>query len=541
MRVGWSGVAALLGVMSGLMSGCGSGGTNGGAPSGGAAGGGAAATGGSAGTSFGGLGGAAAAAGSSGTAGSSGVGASAGSGGSSVGGAGGSSASCTSGTQPCFSGDPQLIDVGLCTAGLQSCDSGAWGACTGEVLPDIEDCALPTDENCDGKQCEVWRTEGLQARFLAATPSDDVVFGGTFSGSVQIGSNALQAHGFSDAWIGSFELNGAPKWVYQTTGADTEDVYGLAVGSSGEVSATIDHFMAVDFGDGVKPPGNSLVHLGSNGAFRWSFGFGTARLSWVAVDASGATYAAGYFDEAVTLGGQTLTPQATDALVLKLDATGKLVWLKQFGGSGDDYFEGVALAPNGDLVLLGGETGGVDFGGGSSISYGNLDNVVVALTPDGDYRQSLVFGSASDDYAVDLASDAQGRFAVSFLLPADIQFGSETLQVPSPGDGQIGVARLSLDGSGFSVDWTSLVPFFSKSIAVDPSGNVVVAGGKSDVARVAKLGAQGQSLWEFAPDGLEFVEGVTCASTGEVLFGAKYTLSTSSTSVEAFSIGKLGK
>lgn len=51
-------------------------------------------------------------------------------------------------TQPCYSGAPNTQGVGLCTAGVQTCVQGAWGACVGEVLPTAELCN-GQDDNCD--------------------------------------------------------------------------------------------------------------------------------------------------------------------------------------------------------------------------------------------------------------------------------------------------------------------------------------------------------------------------------------------------------
>ena len=61
---------------------------------------------------------------------------------------------CEPGSQAaCYDGPPGTQDVGTCKAGLQTCnDLGtAYGACEGEVLPDIDACETPVDENCDGK------------------------------------------------------------------------------------------------------------------------------------------------------------------------------------------------------------------------------------------------------------------------------------------------------------------------------------------------------------------------------------------------------
>jgi hypothetical protein len=58
--------------------------------------------------------------------------------------------SCEQGEQqPCYSGDPLTVEVGLCRRGTQLCDSGAWGACYGEVTPIAEACD-GLDNDCNG-------------------------------------------------------------------------------------------------------------------------------------------------------------------------------------------------------------------------------------------------------------------------------------------------------------------------------------------------------------------------------------------------------
>ena len=49
----------------------------------------------------------------------------------------------------CYSGDPATLDVGPCRGGTQSCVDGAWAACMDEVLPAVEQCD-DIDNDCDG-------------------------------------------------------------------------------------------------------------------------------------------------------------------------------------------------------------------------------------------------------------------------------------------------------------------------------------------------------------------------------------------------------
>jgi hypothetical protein len=59
--------------------------------------------------------------------------------------------SCTPGDmQACYTGDAATQGVGLCSDGVQTCDAGQWGSCTGETLPTAEICD-DFDNDCDGE------------------------------------------------------------------------------------------------------------------------------------------------------------------------------------------------------------------------------------------------------------------------------------------------------------------------------------------------------------------------------------------------------
>jgi hypothetical protein len=53
-------------------------------------------------------------------------------------------------TEPCYSGPPETEGRGLCHAGAQTCETDAFGACSGEVVPAAEACD-GLDNNCDGQ------------------------------------------------------------------------------------------------------------------------------------------------------------------------------------------------------------------------------------------------------------------------------------------------------------------------------------------------------------------------------------------------------
>jgi hypothetical protein len=52
-------------------------------------------------------------------------------------------------SQTCYSGSAGTAGVGVCRSGTQTCGSGAWSACNGQVVPTVEQCNL-ADDDCDG-------------------------------------------------------------------------------------------------------------------------------------------------------------------------------------------------------------------------------------------------------------------------------------------------------------------------------------------------------------------------------------------------------
>lgn len=56
-------------------------------------------------------------------------------------------------TRPCYDGPPKTENVGLCKPGTQTCGTGevaTWGACTGDVVPTMENCTDGLDHDCNG-------------------------------------------------------------------------------------------------------------------------------------------------------------------------------------------------------------------------------------------------------------------------------------------------------------------------------------------------------------------------------------------------------
>jgi len=84
--------------------------------------------------------------------------------------------------QSCYTGPPGTQGVGVCQAGIQTCVTGQWGPCEGQVTPTPEVCD-GVDDDCNGATdegtCPAGTTCGAQITADMATSPPDWLFNGS--------------------------------------------------------------------------------------------------------------------------------------------------------------------------------------------------------------------------------------------------------------------------------------------------------------------------------------------------------------------------
>jgi len=252
---------------------------------------------------------------------------------------------------------------------------------------------------------EQWAKEiGLQtssgASNLTVTPAGTIYVTGTTLGQVS-GPNIGQG----DAFLMTFDSAGNPGWARQFGTMRAVSGSAIAVNAQGRV------FVAgnTTVGGAADPATNDvLIYSDDIDGFSWQRAFGAANAtdttSAVAADQAGNSYFGGYTrGDLVT---QNLGPN--DAILFKYDASGNHLWAKQFGTAGSDFISGAVADAAGDLYIAG-------RAGGSLLGppLGKADALLMKFNGDGDLLWGRQFGTAEGDAATALAFDPQGNIVVA--------------------------------------------------------------------------------------------------------------------------------
>ncbi|MBO2008236.1 hypothetical protein [Hymenobacter negativus] len=223
-------------------------------------------------------------------------------------------------------------------------------------------------------------------------------------------------------------------------------------------------------------------------------GLGYDRAAALALDAIGAVTVAGDFDgPTATFGATVLTnaastnnPYSSDVFVATLSTAGQWTRATGAGGPSIDIAEDVALDANGTAVVVGSFVGGTATFGSFTVSSRAISGAlfVARLSSAGSWSAAMsATSNGSPSTLTGVALDANGNAVVCGYLYTGGTLALGTTTVTNyTASTTVFVARLSRTNA-----WTQATQAinsggyaFSGPVAVDASGNVVVAGVFSD-------------------------------------------------------------
>jgi hypothetical protein len=176
------------------------------------------------------------------------------------------------------------------------------------------------------------------------------------------------------------------------------------------------------------------------------------------------------------MGGDSLDSRGpSEAFVAKLSPAGELLWVRTLGSEGADFASAVAVDSAGNIIVLGGFEGRMEFAGSAQRASGMGDLFVASYSPEGDESWVRRLGGPRWELAASLAVDISGDILVAGAFEHTLLVADQVLE--SEGEADAFAVRLAPDGShiwSFRLGgrgWDE-----ASAITVDAEGNAVVAG-----------------------------------------------------------------
>lgn len=354
-----------------------------------------------------------------------------------------------------------------------------------------------------GFQPEMGPTEpGLYKPRVAVDPAGNVIVSSCFFVSADVGGGPLTDAGLGDMLLFKLDASGTHLWSkrFGDVSRCTKPPV-VSTDAAGNILLTADSGgqETVDFGGGPITP-PYIVKLSGDGEYIWSKPWAVNSLG---TDASGNVVISGGLSGTMNFGGNPLTASDNaDLFVAKLGSDGSHIWSKAFPTTtfvGDGMVVTMAVAPPGEIVLAGALYGTVDFGGGLLTQAGGGDACAAKLDANGEHLYSKRIGDAGRQYVDAVAIDSGGNVALAGLFDGSFDFG----------EGSITNAYLARVASDMSAIWGKGDGYDDRSpveaVGFDAAGNAIIAGrayGTIDFGNGALMGPPDGSdviIAKFAP------------------------------------------
>ncbi len=331
---------------------------------------------------------------------------------------------------------------------------------------------------------------------------------GFFSGTVDFdpGPNTfnLSTLGLYNVFIQKMDASGNFVWVksFETTSSgsyvQTTDIH---IDVSGNIFTVGNYKGDIDFDPGpgtvIRSASNSrlFVHkMDASGNFVWVKVFGDNsyydKAQSIVTDASGNVYVTGAFSGTTDFEPGTGVYHLTaagleDIFILKLDASGGLVWAKSVGGGFHDQGLSIGLDTSDNVYITGFFHDTVDFdpdtGTFNLIANGlNSDIFILKLDTSGNFIWAKAMGGTDLDLGQSIAIDDTGNIYLTGNFSATVDFdpGPGIYELVSEGDTDIFVMKMDLQGNllwakSFGAQGSADQ---GTSLDIDASGNVYTTG-----------------------------------------------------------------
>lgn len=130
-----------------------------------------------------------------------------------------------------------------------------------------------------------------------------------------------------------------------------------------------------------------------------------------AYDSAGNLYVAGYTGSSANGHVTPTSKGGMEAFIVKINSTGGIVWWKNYGGNGNDYFYDLSIMPNGRLVAVG-STKSTNGNFAGTTNYGSTDAFAMTIDTNGNIVATSRTGGAGADTSNKVAVDSNNNIFV---------------------------------------------------------------------------------------------------------------------------------
>lgn len=392
------------------------------------------------------------------------------------------------------------------------------------------------------------------ARAVATDAAGNAYVAGYFSNAVDFdagsGATVRNATGLYDISIASYASDGSFRWVYTIGGTGADVPYAIKLAPDGALYVT-GYITAGALCNGhvLRNAGGSdvlLMRISAAGTCDWAItmgGSGDDEGHDLVVDSNGDLLVTGSFSGTANFrpdsGAALLVSRGgTDGFVARYGADGSFKSVVQFGGTGDDAGNAIALRTDGDLVVAGAFSGTATFGSALAplllASQGGLDYFIARLAPTLGLEWAIRGGGPGNDQinSGGIIAGADGLIYVAGTFTGTANIGGAV----SVSHGDADVFLASFDGTG---TWTGFTRTFGgpgtdgvADVARDAGGNFFLAGyfqgtvdfdpgaGTHIVTGLDTGGAADGYVLSLTPAGdFRWVVPISAAIAGDVNFG----------------------
>jgi hypothetical protein len=136
----------------------------------------------------------------------------------------------------------------------------------------------------------------------------------------------------------------------------------------------------------------------------WNKNFGGSAEDWftaIVKNTDGSYSVAGYTNSRD--GDIASTKGSFDGWIMRIDASGNKLWSKNFGGSGDDFLNGIIKTPDGGIIAAGNSRSS---DGDIATNQGSLDEWIIKLDAAGNKSWIKTYGGGNEEYITSISPTA---------------------------------------------------------------------------------------------------------------------------------------